>query len=46
MRRPKNSKDSIIGGWESNKENSLEVEEEAFELHTEKIIRETVTYGN
>lgn len=45
-RKLKDSKKSIIGGWESNKETSLVVEERGFELFTDKKIKENVTYGN
>lgn len=46
MRKPEVSKESITGVRESNKETSLDVEEKEFELFTEQIIRETLTYGN
>lgn len=46
MRKPKFSKESITRVRESNKETSVDIEEKGFELFTEKIIRETLTYGN
>lgn len=45
-RKLKDFKESIIGGWESNKEILFVVEERGFELFIDKKIKENVIYGN